>query len=891
MTPAEFTASGVWISNCLSVPTYASLATLPTEIAIPVASYPASLFNPTKLDFDEWMDWAEKLNATGVMLINKHPDGFCLWPSQVTSGGQQRTVAQTPWYAAHGQIDVWKLWCDTARRHGLRVGAYFSVWDEFRESLAGGTPASVGSTAYTQWTVDQLTEMLDPDVYGDIDFIFLDGWGNTWTGIGGVGFTDVVYQTIYDLVKTIQPGCVVGVNDHEDGSETPRHGDVSIWEHPVDGEPLAGQITNFTAAMLHDPLRASASNSGPWFDHTDGGTVVNTDAAKHVARRYRMSRLSNPSVVYFLNFSDWLDGKLAADTIVGLSEMTTPQRPLVGADLFALAPTESAGVALNVHTSQHDGGTWTRLFGSVHASIDPYGEMRVNDATGVEYTYSVAPGSADYQVEVDFKLLSVPSSFVVMPLIRVASASVDNRFRIEWNGALWTFQLQRNNSGVAGLSYFDGAALANPPNSNIPPTTPQAGYRYRAVLRKVGNTLTGEMWIDPSGGTDFEYWAETIATETVVTGAGSGGFFLNGTSSASTGVHVTAFRIRGIDTSAPTAPVMEAPAARDDGVRLRWTGSPADLWKFKIYRSTDGVTYTFLGNSTTSEFFDDTAVLGVEYKYYVKSIDTSYNVSAASNVVAGSLVESVTSVDFTQEDRDRLNALVPYVTTGIANVVSATELWLLLPEPYLAGANGLWVGYDIILYDTSNAGRESRRRIVASTQQATVLLSVTLDAVPDFTVAADDSAAIVMASRQFERLVTEVSTAGAANRPVNQTSVPLSRTWLLKTSDNGLVGELPITISKSATSRLFAVDFRNDLSSNGRVSACTGASVIEGTPANITFGADLSNVTDYGADRSQAKVRITAPTAGTYKLRIAATYDPADGGGGGAGDVILVVTD
>jgi len=896
MTPAEFTASGVWISNCLNIPTYLSLASVPTEIANP-STHSANLFNPTKLDFDEWMDWAERLEAAGVMLINKHHDGFCLWPSAVNVSGQKRTIDQTPWSSAFSQLDVWKLWCDTARRHGFRVGAYYSVWDKFLELSYGGGPATVGQVAYTAWVLDQLEEMLDPDTYGEIDFIFLDGWGDYWESLSGVGYGIVTATTVIDAIRAIQPGCVIGINDHFEGPGTlapPFYGDVSIWEHPVDGEPLAGQLTNFPAAMLHDPLRTNVTNSGPWFDHVDGGTVVASDATKHIARRFRMLNYSGANVVHFFNFSQYLDGRLAADTKVGLAEMAPPRGPLVTKDDFVLGPTEAAGVGLNAHTSQHDGGTWTRLFGSVHAVIDPYHEMRVNDATGVEYSYSVAPGAADYEVELDFKFLSVPASFVIMPMLRISGVTQDNRFRIDWNGTLWTFQLQRQNTTPTNLSYFDGAALSNSPNGTIPATVPQTGKSYRAVIRKVGNTLQGLVYIDPAGGTDYQLWARTEAAETVITGAGSAGFFLSGASSASTGLHVTSFRVKGIDTTAPTAPVLEAPITRADGIRLRWTGGPTDLWKFKVYRSTDGVTFAFIGNTTTSEFFDTTAVADVEYKYRVTAVDLSYNVSSASNIVAATLGEEIQTLDFTQEDRDRLNALVPLLlhsTTGGLVVESTTVYQFGFAWTGFAPPVGPFLGEEVVFYDESNNRRESKRRIVASQILSGVALQITVDAAPDFTVVATDSLAIVRSARYFDQLSTEIATAGAANRPVNQIVVPLSRTWILKPSDEGLVGETSITISKSATARMFAVDFRHDLSTNGRVSACTGASVIEGTAANITLGADLSNVSDYGADRSQVKLRITAPTAGTYKLRISASYDPADGGGGNQGDVILVVTD
>jgi hypothetical protein len=119
--------------------------------------------------------------------------------------------------------------------------------------------------------------------------------------------------------------------------------------------------------------------------------------------------------------------------------------------------------------------------------------------------------------------------------------------------------------------------------------------------------------------------------------------------------------------------------------------------------------------------------------------------------------------------------------------------------------------------------------------------------------------------------------------PVNQVPVPSDRVWVLKATANGLFGELPL-IRVVGEEQLFAIDFRHDLPNNGRLISLDAISVVSGTEGGV-----LIDEEDQGVDRSQAKLKLSLVTAGTYIITAQVTYDDSDGGGTSEGSVTLIV--
>ena len=68
------------------------------------------------------------------VLTTRHHDGFALWPSAVGNFN----VRNIPW--RNGQGDVVKEFADAFRARNLRVGLYYSVWDN-TQGTGNGTPS------------------------------------------------------------------------------------------------------------------------------------------------------------------------------------------------------------------------------------------------------------------------------------------------------------------------------------------------------------------------------------------------------------------------------------------------------------------------------------------------------------------------------------------------------------------------------------------------------------------------------------------------------------------------------------------------------------------------------------------------------------------------------
>ena len=121
------------------------------------------VFNPTQFDPDQWMRAVKASGAKYVVLVAKHHDGFCLWPTDQTN----YSVKSSPW--ENGKGDVVRAVSEAARKYGLKFGVYLSPWDRHE-------PKYKDSAEYDNYYVAELGELASN--YGQLVEFWLDGAGS-----------------------------------------------------------------------------------------------------------------------------------------------------------------------------------------------------------------------------------------------------------------------------------------------------------------------------------------------------------------------------------------------------------------------------------------------------------------------------------------------------------------------------------------------------------------------------------------------------------------------------------------------------------------------------------------------------------------------------------------
>ena len=172
---------------------------------LPDGKASASVYDPDRLDVDQWIQVARDAGMKYAVLTAKHVAGHCLWPSRHTDYSVARSGNHT---------DVVRAFITACERRGVLPGLYYCSWDNHhlfgsvtpsmggRLSVGGGTGQLAYTTSlYQDFQTAQLTELLSE--YGPIAEVWVD-----IPGVLGRG-----YRTfLYNHIARLQPDALVMMN-------------------------------------------------------------------------------------------------------------------------------------------------------------------------------------------------------------------------------------------------------------------------------------------------------------------------------------------------------------------------------------------------------------------------------------------------------------------------------------------------------------------------------------------------------------------------------------------------------------------------------------------------------------------------------------------------------
>ena len=194
------------------------------------------VFNPVKLDTDQWVRVAKSAGAKFICISVKHHAGFCMWDTATTD----YSVMNTPLHR-----DVLRELVQSLQQEGMQIMYHFSILDT-HHGIRPTLPFTPEKTAFIK---EQLREILTG--YGPVNTLMFDGWDAPW---GRISYNDISFPEIYDYVKSLQPNCLVmDLNGAKYPQEALFYSDIRCYEQGA-GQKISADV-NRLPAMACYPLQ------------------------------------------------------------------------------------------------------------------------------------------------------------------------------------------------------------------------------------------------------------------------------------------------------------------------------------------------------------------------------------------------------------------------------------------------------------------------------------------------------------------------------------------------------------------------------------------------------------------------------------------------------------
>jgi alpha-L-fucosidase len=274
---------------------------------------PATTYNPTHLDVEQWIRIAAELGATYAVLTAKHMSGFCLWDSE----GYDYSVA-----TSGNKTDVMAAFMAACRKYGLMPGFYYCILDPHNEGKLDWTgPITDHYFGLIEHHITELHTRYPGAFYQLFDIPEKLSPDRRWA--------------LYRLVKRLNPTCLVAYNQclepsrHNQG----RACELASWPTDVLNEedtlpPPEGHDPHLTVEgkPYYLPLETWLP-TGPVYMNTTNPVVhswfwrpgYQTQSAETIVEAYHECMARNSNLL--LNLAPDTTGRLPEEAVKILSEV------------------------------------------------------------------------------------------------------------------------------------------------------------------------------------------------------------------------------------------------------------------------------------------------------------------------------------------------------------------------------------------------------------------------------------------------------------------------------------------------------------------------------------------------------------------------------------------
>ncbi|HEY4286185.1 MAG TPA: alpha-L-fucosidase [Puia sp.] len=194
-----------------------------------------AIVNPVNFDARQIVAAAKAGGFKGVVIVAKHHDGLCLWPTKTT----EHNITKSPWRGGKG--DMVKEYRQACNELGMKMGLYCSPWDR--------NNASYGTADYVKIYRAQIKELYTG--YGPLFISWHDGANGGDGYYGGTRETRKIDRTSYygwdttwAMIRQLQPGAAIfgdiGPDVRWVGNED-GHAGVTCWATYTPQAPDAGK--------------------------------------------------------------------------------------------------------------------------------------------------------------------------------------------------------------------------------------------------------------------------------------------------------------------------------------------------------------------------------------------------------------------------------------------------------------------------------------------------------------------------------------------------------------------------------------------------------------------------------------------------------------------------